>query len=176
MRNFFCTAACLLGACFGLVSMCAAENAMSVGYGFGIANQSEPGFIQDRHAYHYTTFSYLYEKPFTPAIALALEPYVNVVSEPQSGADGGLNLFLKAYLPEFSPHNRLYITVGTGGAYTSIRFPEQGTHGLFILQGGIGFRSGRFYVEDRFHHYSNGGLASPNRSVNSDLFKVGWYF
>ena len=175
MRTFFCTAACLLGACFGLVSMGAAENAMSVGYGFGIASQSEPGFIQDGHAYHYTTFSYLYEKPFTPAIALALGPYVNVVSEPQNGADGGLNLFLKAYLPEFSPHNRLYITVGTGGAYTSIRFPEQGTHGLFILQGGIGFRSGRFYVEDRFHHYSNGGLASPNRSVNSDLCKAGWY-
>ena len=70
----------------------------------------------------------------------------------------------------------LYATVAAGGAYTSIKFPEQGTHAPFVLQGGVGYHHGRIFVETRFFHYSNGGLEKPNRSVNSNIVRIGYYF
>ncbi len=61
-------------------------------------------------------------------------------------------------------------------AYTSIGFKEQGTHLLFILQGGVGYRYKSFFVEDRVRHYSNGGTARPNWSVNSNILSIGTNF
>lgn len=170
------SAVCLLLSCFVFFNACPAENAISLGYGFGAWNGWGTGRIEQRAPYDYATLSYLYEKPLTSAIALVLEPFLGLVNRPVKGVDAGFDLYVKAYLAELSPHNRFYFTAGTGAAYTTVQFNEQGTHGLFILQGGIGYRSGRFFIENRFHHYSNGGLAVPNRSINSNLVIIGCYY
>lgn len=172
----FIPAVCLIFSCFVFINVCPAENAVSLGYGFGAWNGCGTGRIEQKAPYDYATFSYLYEKPFASAIALVFEPFLNLVNRPDYGLDAGFNVYAKAYVPEFSPGSRLYFTAGTGMAYTTVQFKEQGTHGLFILQGGIGYRAGRFFIENRLHHYSNGGLAKPNRSVNSNLVMIGCYF
>jgi len=152
-----------------------AEHAFSVGYGFGIWNRGSIGEA-GKLPYDYVTFSYLYEKNITHRLAFVLEPFCNVINSPRSGIDVGLIGHLKTYLPELGPQERFYLAAGAGTAYTSMKFSGQGTHGLFVLQGTIGYRHGNFFVEDRFHHYSNGGLAAPNRSVNSNMVKIGYYF
>jgi hypothetical protein len=167
---------CLLIVYFTLIANCSAENAISVGYGFGIWNDSGTARVENKRSYDYATIAYLYEKPLSPKIAFVLEPYCNIINRPRDGVDVGFSMYLKAYLPEVAPDRRFYLTVGGGAAYTTIKFKEQGTYVLGVLQGGIGYRQGRFFVEDRFHHYSNGGLAKPNRSVNSNILKVGYYF
>lgn len=72
--------------------------------------------------------------------------------------------------------NGPYVTLGGGAAYSSINFEEQGTHLLFIIQGGIGFKWKDFFIENRLKHYSSAHTASPNRSINSNIIMVGIYF
>jgi hypothetical protein len=139
-------------------------------------NGSGTGRIEDKQSYNYATLSYLYEKPLTSKLAFVLEPFVSAVNRPDNGLDLGISLRLKAYVFELVKQSRLYVTGGAGAAYTTIHFKEQATHGLFILQGGTGIRVDPVFVEMLFHHYSNGGLARPNRSVNSSVVKVGYYF
>jgi hypothetical protein len=131
--------------------------------------------VEGKLPYNYATISYLQEKRLTHSITVVAEPYFAFINRPNDGLDVGLNLYAKAYLPEVLPKGRLYVTAGSGAAYTSVNLSEQGTHGLFILSAGIGYRIDRFFVENRFHHYSNGGLAKPNRSVNSMIVRIGCY-
>jgi hypothetical protein len=168
--------ACLLVLPLALIPTSSAEQAASAGYGFGVWNGGGTGHIENNLRYDYATFSYLYEKSFAPQVAFVVEPFCNLVNRPNNGLDIGFSVYLKAYLPEVRPQERFYLTAGAGAAYTSIAFREQGTHGLFVLQGALGYRHNRFFVEDRFHHYSNGNFARPNRSVNSNIIKVGYYF
>jgi hypothetical protein len=167
---------CLLLLPFAFAPNSSAEQAVSVGYGFGIWSGGGTGHIEGKLPYDYATFSYLYERPFKPQVAFVVEPYCNLISGPTDGVDIGFNVYVKAYLPEIRPRRQFYLTAGTGAAYTSIAFRQQGTHGLFVLQGALGYRHDRFFIEDRIHHYSNGNLAHPNRSVNSNIVKVGYYF
>jgi hypothetical protein len=170
------SAAVLMCSWFVLGGGCLAENAVSLGYGFGMWNGSGTGHIEGRRSYNYATFSYMHEKALTDKIAFVLEPFLNVVNKPDTGLDLGGNLHLKSYVAELSKRRRVYVIGGAGAAYTTIGFKEQGTHGLFNLQGGIGYRHDPVFVDIRFNHYSNGGLASPNRSVNSTVIKMGYYF
>jgi hypothetical protein len=80
------------------------------------------------------------------------------------------------YYPFIERRGGLFLDIGAGAAYTSVAFHEQRTHLLGILIGGIGFRYNNFFVTDRLKHYSNGGTAAPNRSVNSNVISVGMYF
>ncbi len=155
---------------------CSAENAIALGYGLGMENGSSTGHIEGKRSYHYAAFSYAYEKPLTKRLAFVVEPFVNVVNRPDTGCDVGANLLVKAYVAELTRWSRLYVAGGGGGVYTTVGFKEQGTHALFSLQGGVGYRYDPFFVDVRFNHYSNGGLANPNRSINSCIFKVGYYF
>jgi hypothetical protein len=170
------SAACLLILPFAFVPDSSAEQAVSAGYGFGVWNGGGTGYIENELPYDYATISYLYEKPFTRGVAFVVEPFCNLINTPNDGIDIGFSVYFKVYLPEIRPQQRIYLTAGAGAAYTSIAFREQGTHGLFILQGALGYRHNRFFIEDRFHHYSNGNFARPNRSVNSNIIKVGYYF
>ncbi|MGD9576956.1 MAG: acyloxyacyl hydrolase [Syntrophorhabdus sp.] len=68
------------------------------------------------------------------------------------------------------------MNLGGGSAYTSINFKEQGTHFLFILHAGLGYKWNDFFGENRFKHYSNGSTATPNRSINANIIMVGMYF
>lgn len=153
----------------------AAEPAFSVGYGFGIWNKGSIGEA-GKLPYDYATISYLYEKNLSGRLAVVLEPFCNIINSPRSGIDTGLVVHLKTYFTELGPQKRFYFAAGAGTAYTTMKFKGQGTHCLFVLQGTIGYRHGSFFIEDRFHHYSNGGLAAPNRSVNSNMVKIGYYF
>lgn len=166
----------LLFLCFGIAGKCFSEDAVSFGYGLGAWNGTGTGHTENKKYYDYAVFSYIHEKPFNSVVALGLEPFLGVVNRPDNGLELGAKLYIKAYLPKLAAGKRLYIVAGTGAAYTSIHFKEQGTHGLFILQGGIGYRQRDIFIEMLFHHYSNGGLANPNRSVNSNLIKVGYYY
>jgi hypothetical protein len=173
--RIFTFAASLLFLYLIFFTSCHAESAISLGYGFGAWNAQGAGRVEHKAPYDYATFSYLYEKLITSSISLVLEPYLGVVNRPHDGIDAGFYLYGKWYFTDISPSKWFYATFGTGAAYTSMNFHEQGTHGLFVIQAGIGYRSGRFFIEDRLHHYSNGGLAKPNRSVNSNLIKIGYF-
>jgi len=159
-------------------AVCPAENALSVGYGLGLFNEgASAGHLgDDGRSYDYALVSFLHERPLTEHVAWVVEPFVKVVNRPENGIDVGFSVSLRGYLPELAPGHRLYLAAGAGAVYTSINFEEQGTHGLFVLVGGIGYRTGRVFVEAQFQHYSNGGLANPNHSVNSGLLRAGWYF
>jgi hypothetical protein len=140
-----------------------------VGYGFGIWNKGSIGEV-GKLPYDYATISYLYEKNLTPRLAVVLEPFCNVINSPRSGIDAGLIAHLKTYFTELGPQKRFYFAAGAGTAYTTMKFKGQGTHGLFVLQGTIGYRHGSFFIEDRFHHYSNGW---PGRTESFSQFKYG---
>jgi hypothetical protein len=82
---------------------------------------------------------------------------------------------LRYYL-SVSAKSSFFFDLGTGDAYTSIHFKEQGTHWLFILQGGLGLKWRNFFIEDRFRHYSNAGTAHPNGQVNANIISIGIFF
>lgn len=152
------------------------QQELSVGYGLGILNnESDPGRLHSGDHYDYVQIAYGYEKTLSGKFNLLIEPFVAIDNRPQSGLDGGLTVNGRYYFGQAN-HAGLFVTVGAGGAYTSVGFKDQGTHGLFILQGGIGYKWQRLFVEWRFKHYSNGGLAWPNRSVNSTMANIGFAF
>ena len=153
------------------------ENGFSLGYGFAaFNNQRATGEVEGKKHYNFIQAVYVYERPFsTKELALLVEPYAAYVNKPNSGADAGLGLGIK-YYPARTDKGGFYMMAGTGMAYTSIGFQEQGTHLLFILLGGLGYRYKNLFIEDRFRHYSNGGTASPNWSVNANIISLGTYF
>ena len=153
----------------------AAENALSVGYGFGLWSQSNGvGRIADG-PYDFVQASYFYERPFSQRWLIQAGPFLAYTSSPTNGVDVGLNLGIKVY-PFSQDRSGFFFTLGTGGAYSTINFSEQATHAFFILQGSIGYRYKRFFIEDRYRHYSNGGTSSPNRSINANIISLGMYF
>jgi len=146
------------------------ENGFSLGYGFAAFNQGRSGGkIEGGKDYNFVQATYLFEKPFSwKELALLVEPFSSYVANPTSGVDLGVGVGLK-YYPARTDKGGIYFMGGTGMAYSTIGFQEQGTHLFFIGQGGIGFRYGNFFIEDRFRHYSNGGTARPNWSVRSKV-------
>jgi hypothetical protein len=156
-------------------SVYAQENALSFGYGFGFLNDHEHvGRIQDDRLYDFFQVAYSREIHLVQRFFLVLEPFV-VYDHRPNGLDVGFAALFRYVVPLFGA-NSLFLDVGAGGALTTVNFKEQGTHALFTLQGGVGWRWKRFFIEDRFKHYSNGGLARPNYSVQSNLVVVGVYF
>jgi hypothetical protein len=160
---------------FGLADAISGESAFTLGYGFGVGNGSGAGRIENGLHYDFVQLSYVYERPLMKRLILGLEPFANIDNKPNSGLDIGGSLYFKSYLSRRATAG-FFLTAGAGGAYTSIKFPEQGTHTPFILHGGVGYRHGRIFVENRFFHYSNGGLVRPNRSVNANIVRIGYYF
>lgn len=167
--------ACLL---FVPVAASAADHAFSVGYGFAALSPGmHLGRIQGGRNYDFFQFSYLYERPCTDLkpLAVFIEPFAAYVNRPNAGADFGFYTGLKYY--PFTGHcDGFFVAAGTGAAYTTIKFKEQGTHTLFTLEASVGYRHGRYYVEEMFRHYSNGATSSPNRSVHASILTVGVYF
>lgn len=150
---------------------------VSVGYGFGFLNKDAgPGELSDAHGhYDFVQVSYALEQPLYQKLVFLAEPFVAFVNRPVDGMDAGVGLSLKYYFSKDRKRS-FFVTAGTGAAYTTVAFSEQGTHMLYILQGGVGYRWNRFFVEDRFRHYSNANTASPNRSVNANIINIGMLF
>jgi hypothetical protein len=153
------------------------DHGPSLGYGFGFFNKGKPtGKVEGDRPYNFIQAVYVYEQPLSiKELAFLAEPFSAYVNQPDTGFDLGLTLGLK-YYPLLRETGGLYLTAGPGMAYTTIGFKEQGTHLLFILQGGVGYKYKNFFVEDRFRHYSNGGTARPNWSVNANIFSIGGNF
>lgn len=149
---------------------------MSAGYGFGFLNVDEEiGKVEHHQNYNFVHFAYFHEFHLIKDLFFHVEPYLAYINQPDNGVDAGVNLLLKYYVANFGKGS-LFVDLGSGGAYTSIAFKGQGTHGLFILQGGIGLKWRNFFIENRFRHYSNAGLTYPNHSVNSNIISMGIYF
>lgn len=174
MRRRLIPVVCLLMAMLSCPAW-AAEQALSVGYGFALFSSNNGVGKIEEGDYRFIQAAYAYEHPLSPRWVVLVEPFVAYVSQPVNGADFGFNLGLKVY-PFTENRSGLFFTFGTGVAYTSVSFVEQGTHLLGILQGSIGYRHGSFFIENRWRHYSNGNTASPNRSINANIIVVGMYF
>ena len=155
-----------------------ADEGLSVGYGVADLNVDKHlGRVQGSEYYDFFQFTFLYEKPLQSFkhFSLFAEPFAAYVNRPNDGLDGGLYVGLKVY-PMNEERKGLFIIAGTGAAYTTIKFREQGAHQLFTLEAGIGYRIGRFFVQDVLRHYSNAGLYKPNRSVQANILSTGFYF
>jgi hypothetical protein len=152
-----------------------AEHALSAGYGFALWSADNGIGKIEEGDYAFMQAAYTYERPLSARWVALVEPFVAYVNRPVNGADFGFNLGLKFY-PFTEDRSGLFFTFGTGVAYTSVDFAEQGTHLLGILQGSIGYRFRTFFIENRWRHYSNAHTASPNRSINANIVVVGMYF
>ena len=153
------------------------QHNLAIGYGFGELNKNtEFGRLRgDNGYYDFAVLTYGYEKQMAGTLNLLIEPFAAFINRPATGLDGGMGIGGRYYFGA-NNHTGFFVTAATGPAYTSVAFCEQGTHFLFMLQGGIGYKWKTFSVENRFRHYSNGGLASPNRAVNANIVTVGWVF
>ncbi|HAR97128.1 MAG TPA: hypothetical protein DCR97_14375 [Deltaproteobacteria bacterium] len=72
----------------------------------------------------------------------------------------------------FRRRRGLYLGPQIGVAYTTIKFEEQGTHLLFLLEATLGFRYEGLFVENGFRHYSKAATASP-KSFGSFQYHCG---
>jgi hypothetical protein len=155
----------------------AVDSGLWLSYGFGALNvHKRIGRIEGGRNYDFFQLGYIWERPcHFRQLALVFEPFAAYVNRPDEGVDVGLNASLKFYFLR-DTNQGPYITAGTGMAYTTTGFKEQGTHLLFMLQMGLGFRYKQFFIEDRLRHYSNGRTSSPNNSVHANVLMVGMYF
>ncbi len=154
----------------------AQNNGLSVGGGFGFLNGNNGlGKIAGDKDYYFGQVSYFHEFRLFRNAFIHLEPFLAYIRQPNDGADMGLNALLRYYLPT-SAKSDLFFSAGSGAAYTTVHFHDQGAHLLFMLQGGIGFKWKNFFIEDRFRHYSNAGLSSPNGQINANIISIGMYF
>ena len=179
------TRSCLFLALFSFIAsffvspVCVAradQQTIFVGYGIGIFNNNQQiGHLWHNDYYDFTQISYGYEKTLSGKFNLIVEPFAAIVNRPVSGVDAGFTVGGRYYFGEKN-HRGLFTTVSGGGAYTSVKFEEQGTHDLFILAGGLGYKWEKLFVDARFRHYSNSGLSHPNMSVNAVIVGMGYAF
>ena len=112
-------------------------------------------------------------------LQLALEPFCNLVIEPESGVETGLNVFFR-YLYPIAPSVKMVVEMGSGPMYLSVDSHEQGDGGFnFLNQFGLG---ARFDLSDhdaltlgyRFRHISNAGTSLPNRGINTSALVLSY--
>jgi len=157
-------------------TLLADQQTISVGYGLGtLNNNGKIGHLDSDDYYDFAQVTYGYEKTISGKFNLAIEPYLAFVNRPATGLDIGATLGGRYYFGEKN-HRGFFATVSGGGVYTTVKFEEQGTHAMFVLQGGLGYKWEKIFLEAKFRHYSNAGLASPNRSINATIVGVGYAF
>ena len=135
---------------FGLANAISGESAFTLGYGFGIGNGSDIGRIENGLHYDFAQPSYVYERAFTERLNLGLEPFVNIDNRPDWGAGYRSGLC-----------ERQVSRAGCAYALYSARRDRVPPRPDFC--------------REQFLHYSNGGLALPNRSVNANILRI-WYY
>jgi len=157
---------------FNATFVFAHDLSISAGYGFALFNpESKPYRLRyTKGLYDFYHFSLARENRINGRFYLVAEPFLAYQARPHEGIDLGFGLSGKYYITK-----NFYMNLGVGIAYTTYGFKEQGTHLPFIIQAGIGYRGKRFFIEDRFKHYSNGGLSRPNMSINANIILLGMY-
>lgn len=112
-------------------------------------------------------------------LQLALEPFCNPVTEPESGVETGLNVFFR-YLHPIAPSVKLVGEIGSGPMYLSVNSQEQGDAGFnFLNQFGLGAQvavseNSAITLGYRFRHLSNAGTSEPNRGINSNALVLSY--
>lgn len=112
-------------------------------------------------------------------LLLAVEPFVNSITEPVSGVETGCGVGLR-YLHPISRPLDLFMEGSASPMFLSIRSVEQGRAGFnFLLQSGLGLQykvteGTAVFAGYRFRHISHGGLADrPNIGINSNALVAG---
>lgn len=112
-------------------------------------------------------------------LQLALEPFCNPVTEPESGVETGLTVLFR-YLHPVAPSVKLVAEIGSGPMYLSIDSKEQGDGGFnFLNQFGLGAQFAlsshdALTLGYRFRHLSNAGTSQPNRGINSNALVLSY--
>ncbi|MFH0790165.1 MAG: acyloxyacyl hydrolase [Candidatus Omnitrophota bacterium] len=107
-----------------------------------------------------------------------LEPYLGLVSQPDTNVELGNSFFLKmGILPE-TFKLQPYIKFGPGLAYMTQHIREQSTQFNFTETGVVGMqylftKNNSFAVEFRYRHLSNAGMDRPNHGINTYLIAAG---
>jgi hypothetical protein len=172
-----CVGILLFTSCMLLPLVTSAVNeGLMVGFGTAMFNPKHAEGKLEDGKYNFIQLAFVTEFPlYKKALNLYLEPFISYVNRPNDGIEGGIGTGIK-YFFSGQEYRGFYATAGTGLTYTSIKFNEQGNHGLFILSAGLGYRWKSFFLEDRFRHYSNAGLSRPNRSVHANILYLGMNF
>ena len=151
------------------------EVAIGSGYAWGHLKFTESDFnaIPIYLRFGFDVSSLVGMKECQNALQLALEPFCNPVSKPETGIETGVNLFFR-YLHPIAPSVKLVSEIGSGPMYLSIDSEEQGKAGFnFLNQFGLGAQvavsdNSAITVGYRFRHLSNAGTSQPNRGINSN--------
>jgi hypothetical protein len=154
----------------------AMNEGLMVGFGTAMFNPKHAEGRLEDGKYNFLQIVFATEFPlYKKSLNLYLEPFLSYVNSPNDGVEGGVGTGIKYF---FSGHEYrgFYGTAGTGFSYSTIKFREQGTHAHFILSAGLGYRWKSFFLENRFRHFSNGGLSRPNRSVHANILYLGMIF
>jgi hypothetical protein len=109
-----------------------------------------------------------------------LEPFTNLVLEPQTNIEVGTN-FLMKYTYPITPAISSYIKGGVGALYMSQHIEEQGSQYNFTPQLSLGvhyfFREmTALTFEYRYRHLSNASTQHPNKGVDAEMFLGGISF
>jgi lipid A 3-O-deacylase len=151
------------------------------GYGWGTLKTEPtnlvvyPAFV--RIAFNINSFAGIEGHQST--LQLALEPFVNSITDPDTGVETGLGIGLR-YVHELSGPAALFTEASVAPMYLSIKTTEQGMAGFnFLLQAGAGLQykiTGRtaLFAGYRFRHISHAGLSDrPNAGINSNAIVAG---
>lgn len=157
----------------------AQNNGFSVGYGLGFLSPHYTfGEIQgesDGRSYNFLQLYLFRDVHLYKNLFLTIEPSLAYILRPKAAVEPGVNLLFKIYFSR-KEGNSFFLSGGGGGVYSTLGYREQGTQFMFVLQGAVGYKWGNFFIENRFRHYSNAHLATPNRSINADIISIGFLF
>ena len=118
MKNLIFVLSCILVLFTTPIAGLSAENGILAGYGFGLFNKDHSGTNVQGGNYDYIQVAYLHERQLGGRVNWVLEPFVSYINRPDEGLDGGLSLYVKAYLDRERVQG-FYATVGVGILYTS---------------------------------------------------------
>jgi opacity protein-like surface antigen len=109
-----------------------------------------------------------------------IEPFINTLASPTSGAEMGTNFLVKCALPV---NNRLYpyLEGGCGMIYLTRYLNKQATRFNFTSQIGAGItyfftKSVNFSLSYRYRHVSNASIKRPNRGIENEAIICGVSF
>jgi hypothetical protein len=153
-------------------------NGLAIGYGLGNLNPHEDfGKIPHDLSHEFLYLSYFHGFRLSQNGQFVLEPFISYVYRTLSGFELGVNLLYQYHFWKWNAsQNSLFFNIGTGGVYTSVDYTDQGSDLLFILQAGLGLKMGKYFIESRHRHYSNGGTARPNVGIETEFLSVGFYY
>ena len=111
-------------------------------------------------------------------LELQLEPYLSLVTSPDSNIEGGASIFVKVGLLPENSRIQPYFKIGAGLNYMTQHTFEQSTQCNFNEQAGIGMHyylrpNTALTIEGRYRHLSNAGIDHPNQGIDTAFTLIG---